>query len=385
MSLSSRREYLSVMRNRYQAAKLRAEKSQILNEIVSTAGFNRKYAIRLLSHARATRRRICRRRLKRYREALPAIQVVWEALDYPCAERLHPVLLATAELLHRHGELPLTDLIRDQLQKMSRSTLARRLAELPTPKVRRAALRSRPAHGIQAAIPISRYAWDETRPGALEIDLVEHNGGSSAGHYAYTLDVVDVVTGWSARRAVLGRSQAGIFTALQWIVERWPFPIWALHSDNGSEFICAFLLQFSQQHSYQFSRSRPYKKNDNAHVEQKNRQLVREVVGYSRHDTPHEVAWLNQVYECLDPYANLYLPSRKVIGKARNGAHVTKTYDIAQTPFRRSVAAGVLDPVTQASLEAQILAHSPLALHRRLERLLSNSPQDPSLLTTTAD
>lgn len=385
MSLSSRREYLGVMRGRYQAAKQRAEKSQILDEVVSTTGFHRKYASRVLSHSPTPKRPVRRRRPKRYREALPAVQLIWEALDYPCAERLHPVLLATAELLHRHGELGLPVLVRDQLQSISRATLARRLAELPTPKVRRAVLRSRPAPGIQAAIPIGRYAWDETRPGALEIDLVEHNGGSSAGHYAYTLDVVDVVTGWSMRRAVLGRGQAGVFAALQWIVEHWPYPIWALHSDNGSEFINAFLLKFSQQHGYDFSRSRPYKKNDNAHVEQKNRQLVREVVGYARYNTPEEVAWLNQVYACLDPYANLYLPSRKVIGKARTGAHVTKTYDTAQAPFQRAVAAGILDSATQMFLEAEILAQSPLALHRRLEQLLTGLYQNDMSLTAAAD
>ncbi len=385
MSLSSRREYLGVMRSRYQASKRRTEKSQILDEVVSTTGLHRKYAIRVLAHSPIPKQPIRRRRPKRYREALPAIQLTWEALDYPCAERLHPVLLATAELLHHHGELPLNDVVRSQLQGISRATLARRLAEWPTPKVRRAALRSRPAPGIQTIVPIGRYAWNETRPGALEIDLVEHNGGSSSGHYAYTLDVVDIVTGWSARRAVLGRGQAGIFAALQWIVGRWPFRIWALHSDNGSEFINAFLLQFSQQHSYQFSRSRPFKKNDNAHVEQKNRQLVREVVGYGRYDTLEEVAWLNQIYECLDPYANLYLPSRKVIGKSRNGAHLTKTYDTAQTPFRRAVTAGILDSTTQISLEAEILAQSPLALHRHLERLLSNPSQDPSALIAAAD
>ncbi|MHB9146414.1 MAG: hypothetical protein ACYC5Y_13925 [Symbiobacteriia bacterium] len=196
---------------------------------------------------------------------------------------------------------------------------------------------------------------------------------------------MDIVTGWSARRAVLGRGQAGIFAALQWLVERWPFPIWALRSDNGSEFISAFLLQFRRQHAYQFSRSRPYKKNDNAHVEQKNRQLVREVVGYARYDSPAEVAWLNQVFDCLDPYANLYLPSRKVVCKARDGAHVRKTYDTAQTPFQRALAAGVLDSATTASLQAQRQAQSPLALHRRLERLLAGLPENPSSLTTAAD
>jgi len=385
MSLSSRREYLSVMRSRYQTAKLRVQKSQILDEVLSATGFNRKYAIRALGRQPTTRQPVRRHRPKGYLEALPAIQAVWEALDYPCAERLHPALLATAELLHHHGELALTSLIRDQLQNISRATLARRLAQWPTPKVRRAALRSRPAPGIHAAVPIDRYAWNETRPGALEIDLVEHNGGSSAGHFAYTLDVVDVVTGWSARRAVLGRGQAGVFAALQEIVGRWPFPIWALHSDNGSEFINDILLRFCRQHGYFFSRSRPYKKNDNAHVEQKNRQFVREVVGYARYDSSVEVAWLNQVYDCLDPYANLYLPGRKVIGKARAGAHVKKTYDTAQTPFQRALAAGVLDPATTTSLQAQRQAQSPLALHRRLERLLGDLPENPSSLTTAAD
>lgn len=385
MSLSSRREYLSVMRSRYQTAKARVQKSQILDEVVIATGFNRKYAIRALCRQPAARQPVRRRRPKDYLEALPAIQAVWEALDYPCAERLHPALLPTAELLHRHGELALTSLVRNQLQNISRATLARRLAQWPAPKVSRAALRSRPAPGLHAAVPIGRYAWNETRPGALEIDLVEHNGGSSAGQFACTLDVVDVVTGWSARRAALGRGQAGIFAALQKIIERWPFPIWALHSDNGSEFINNILLRFCRQHSYSFSRSRPYKKNDNAHVEQKNRQFVREVVGYARYDSPAEVVWLNQVYDCLDPYANLYLPSRKVVGKVRDGAHVKKTYDTAQTPFQRAASAGVLDSATEASLQAQRQAQSPLALHRRLERLLGDLPENPASLTTAAD
>lgn len=385
MSLSSRREYLAVVRGRYQATRRRTEKSQILDEVVATTGFNRKYAVRVLTHPPMHQQPIHRHRPKRYQESRLAIQLCWEALDYPCAERLHPVLLATAELLYLHGELHLSDTVREQLQTISRATLARRLAELPTPKVRRVALRSRPATGIQSAIPIGRYAWDEARPGALEIDLVEHNGGSPSGHYAYTLDVVDVVTGWSMRRAVLGRGQAGIFAALQWIVQRWPYPLWALHSDNGSEFMSNFLLRFSQQHGYEFSRSRPYKKNDNAHVEQKNRQLVREVVGYARYDTPEQVAWLNQVYECLDPYANLYLPSRKITGKTHQGAHVKKTYDTAQTPFQRAGAAAILDPTTRDLLHAQLQAQSPLALHQRLEHLLTGPHSDPLPLTTAAD
>lgn len=138
------------------------------------------------------------------------IQVVWEALDYACTERLHPVLLATAEHLAGHGEVVLTPTVREQLASISRATLGRRLAELPSPKPRRQVLpRPKPGTLLRTEVPVARYEWDEDRPGALEIDLVEHNGGSTTGHYAYTLSVVDVVSTWSRRRAFLGRSQKG--------------------------------------------------------------------------------------------------------------------------------------------------------------------------------
>jgi transposase InsO family protein len=374
MSMSSRREYLGTMCKRFKEASSRASKSLIINELVSNLGYNRKYAVHALNNPVATLREpVKRKRPIEYIEALPAIQLVWEALDYPCAERLHPVLPSTAEILSNHGELSLTPEIRLQLSMISRATLARRLKRLRSPKCRSLPGR-RPNTGLRAEIPVERYDWEETRPGALEIDLVEHNGGSSLGHFAYTLSVVDVVSGYSRRRAVLGRGQASVHRELTAIINDWPTKVWGLHCDNGSEFISVNLMSFCQKKNLAFTRSRPYKKNDNAHVEQKNLQYVREIVGYERYDTPEAVEWLNQVYGILDPYANLFLPMRKVISKARRGSHVCKKFDTARTPFQRLSETGALTLKARLIHQHQMKAFNPLEIHHQIEDLLGKGP-----------
>ena len=373
--MQSRREYLGTMCQRYKKASTRAEKSKIIDEIVDVLGFHRKYAIQALNSPKTALKKIVKRqRPVKYLDALPAIQLVWEALDFPCAERLHPVLPSTAELLSTHGELSLTPEIRQHLSQISRASLARRLKRLCSPKCNRALPGRRPNTGLQAAIPIDRYEWDEAKPGALEVDLVEHNGGCSLGQFAYTLSVVDVVSGYSRRRAVLGRGQAGVHRELTAIIHDWPTLVWGLHSDNGSEFISDQLFRFCQKNKLVFTRSRPYKKNDNAHVEQKNLQYVREIVGYERHDTPEAVEWLNQVYACLDPYANLFLPMRKVITKERNGSHVRKKFDTARTPFQRLSETGALTLKARLIHQHQLKTLNPMAIHRQIEELLGKGP-----------
>lgn len=374
MSLAGRREYLKVMRQRYLAAKSREQKGQILDEVVVTCGYHRKYAIRVLDVAHAVPRPKRRRvRPKKYQEVLPLVRIVWEALDYPCAERLHPVLLHTAEQLAAHGELRLPTALQVQLTAISRATLSRRLAELPSPKIRRVFSPSKPGIARQSEVPIGRYDWDEGRAGALEIDLVEHNGGNSSGHFAYTLSVVDIVTGWSRRMAVLGKGQRGIHAALNQLIAQWPYEVWAIHSDNGTEFLSDHIIRFAKAQNFQFTRGRPYRKNDNAHVEQRNRQFVRDVVGYARYDTADQVEWLNEVYAMLDPYANLFLPTRKVTAKTREGSHVRKRYDTAKTPYRRACEKEVIPAGRQLELTSWITTHNPLAIHRQLERLISQA------------
>lgn len=377
MSLHSRKEYMFSMREHYAKAQTRREKSQILDEIVRVTGYHRKHAIQILNNKTTVLKPkvIKRSRPKKYQQSMPVIQKVWEALDSPCAERLHPVLLSTAEHLARHGELTLTDAIRDELTQISRATLARRIQSWHGPKPKKKTFsRSRSLSRLRSQVPVETYRWDEQKPGALEVDLVEHNGGSSIGHFACTLTVVDIVTGFSRRRALLGRSQKAVFEALTAILDEWPFKAWGLHSDNGSEFLNHHLIRFCQEHHLRFTRSRPYRKNDNAHAEQKNRQYVRDIVGYERYDTPEAIRWLNKVYGILDVYANFFLPLRKITAKQRDGSKVRKRYDSARSPIERLLEKGLISPREHQALIQKRQALNPLDLQRKLQNVLAEDP-----------
>ena len=212
------------------------------------------------------------------------------------------------------------------------------------------------------------------RPGALEIDLVEHNGGSSLGHFAYTISVVDVATGYSRRRAILGKGQAIVHKELAEIILNWPYAIWGIHTDNGKEFLNHQLIRFCKAKNITYTRSRPYKKNDNPHVEQKNFQHVRRLVGYERYDTAEQVEWMNGLYGVYDPYVNLFQPSQKLITKQRHGSKVKKQYDPAKTPLQRAIEAGVLSPEQAEKYKALAAALNPLALHKQLETLVRHNP-----------
>lgn len=378
MPLPARREYLKVMHQRYLKARSKAEKARLIEEVMATLGYHRKYAIMVLRHPPADKpKRAGRHRKQKYLDALPVIRLVWEALDYPCAERLKPVLLETAQLLASHGELTLTEKLEADLSSISRATLARRIKEWPSPKPKRALKRH--DTGLKAEIPVGRLPWNESKPGALLADLVEHNGGSSLGHFAYTLSLADIVTGYSRRIAFLGRGQQTVFTALRSLLATWPTSVHSLQTDNGAEFLNNHLACFAKENNIAFFRSRPYKKNDNAYIEQKNRQFVREIVGYARYDTPEEVAWLNQVYAILDPYANLFLPMRKVVEKSYAGGRLKKRFDDAKTPFRRLKESGALMPQTEKVLTTKHASLNPLRLHQKLEQLLGQGPPPASL------
>jgi hypothetical protein len=202
LSLKTRKEYLLNMQIRYAGSKSRPEKSQVIDEVIEVMGYHRKHAIQVLNGKTTLFKDIPRSRNRplQYLEAMPAAQKVWEALDYPCAERLQPVLLSMAEHLAAHKELSLDDVIRRQLGQISRATLARRITKWPTPKPKRSYSKVTSRDRLYTQLPVEVYQWDEMSPGALEIDLVEHNGGSGLGHFAYTLSVVDIVTGYSRRR-----------------------------------------------------------------------------------------------------------------------------------------------------------------------------------------
>ena len=361
------------MKERYWQAKHRSEKSKIIDEVVSVLGYHRKYAIAVLRDRKPrTTNKIVRTRTSKYAPAKPVIYTVWEALDYPCAERLHPVLVQTALLLEKHGEVTLEPRVRILLESISLSTLARMLLKSRPTKIQRMSP-PRQRTRLQREVPMEKYDSGEMRPGALEADLVEHNGGSSLGHYAYTLTVVDVATGYSRRRAVLGRGQLGVHRELKKILMSWPYPIWCIHTDNGNEFLNDHLIRYCKANNLKYTRSRPYRKNDNPHAEQKNFQHVRCLVGYERFDTEEQVAWLNTLYAVYDTYINLFQPTRKLTAKERHGSNVRKYYDTAKTPVQRATLLGVVTAETQKKLHKLYEVLNPLSLHRQIQSLVAQS------------
>jgi hypothetical protein len=272
MTVNERRKYLKLMQRRYDGAN-RGERGTLLTEMAAVTGLHRKSLTRLLrgpNLERAPKRPRFRRR--RYGSDVAAVvRVVWESLDYVCAERLTPALLVIAQQLAQWEELMLTPALEAQLVSISRATVQRLLQRFgqDTPKLPRR--KPQPPNRVLRGVPMERLSWATTVPGSFETDLVHHCGPVAAGTYVHTLQLVDVATGWSERVAVLGRSQEQMVAAFRRVQARLPFAITHLHPDNGSEFFNDHLIRYFGEEviGLKLSRSRPYQKNDNRFVEQK--------------------------------------------------------------------------------------------------------------------
>jgi transposase InsO family protein len=227
---------------------------------------------------------------------------------------------------------------------------------------------------LRRDIPVELSAYEHNVPGYLEIDLVAHCGQSGAGHFINTLCATDLATGWTERIAISGKSREAVVAAIAAMNAVLPFPLLGIHSDNGSEFINELLLKWCRAQNVGFTRGRPYRKNDNAHVEQKNWTLVRKLIGYDRLDSQEQLVWLNALYnQLLRPYNNLFQPVMKLVAKERIDGRLRKRYDVARTPLDRIIAAGIETSYTK-HLQAQRLATNPLALKRRIDRTLAAMP-----------
>jgi hypothetical protein len=294
--------------------------------------------------------------------------VIWESLDYVCAERLTPGLVPTAQRLAAHGELALTPELEQHLGQISVASVQRRLTRLAqdTPRLPRKGPEQ--ANRVARAIPMGRLAWDEPMPGHFEVDLVHHSGPTTHGEYLHTLQMIDVATGWSERVAVLGRSYRHMAAGFTHILERLPFPVLELHPDNGSEFLNDHLLRFWDEaaRGLTWSRSRPYQKNDNRFVEQKNDSLVRAYFGSARLDTPAQGTALNAIYDQMWLYYNLFQPVLRLTEKAVIDGRLRRRWAPAQTPFARLCATSVLSTEQRQTLDAQYVATNPRGLRRAI-------------------
>lgn len=368
MNIDERRKYLKLMAKRYWGAD-REARGQLLTEMEAVMGLHRKSLIRLLGEPTLERHPRATSRGRTYGPVVSdVIGVVWESLDYVCAERLKPILLPTARHLAGFGEVRLTPESEMHLAKISRATVQRLLIKRTQDVYRLPRRGPDQANRIAREIPMGRLPWQIEEPGHFEVDLVHHCGEATTGEYVHTLQIVDIATGWSERVAVLGRSQRAMEAGFRHILERLPFPILRLHPDNGPEFLNDHLIRFWGEEivGLKLSRSRPYHKNDNRFVEQKNDTLVRAYLGHRRLDTQEQCEALGALYEEMWLYYNLFQPVLHLIGKEVVENRIKRKWDDAQTPFQRVLASQVLQREQEAKLWALYAQTNPRQLRRQI-------------------
>ena len=317
MTIDERRKYLRRMKKRYVCAD-RAERSRLLDEMEALTSMHRKGLIRLM-HSSLERKPRRKQRGRTYGLAVDdALRIIAESLDYICADRLAPNLVWLATHLSTHGELEVSPPLLEQLGRISVSTVKRRLKHQRRDRPRLPRKGPRRANKVQRDIPMKRIPWDVREPGHFEVDLVHHCGDSASGEYASTLQMIDITTGWSERVAVLGRGYLVMQDAFRRILARLPFQVREIHPDNGSEFLNHHMVRFWGElvQGVILSRSRPYQKNDNRHVEQKNATLVRAYLGHERLDSVAQVLAMNQLYDQMWLYYNLFQPVMRLTRKS---------------------------------------------------------------------
>lgn len=371
MGNKGRWEYLRAIYERYRLAG-REGKNVILSEFCANTGYHRKYAIRLLNGPRPEKRRKRRERRRGVsygQETLAILTAVWEAAGYPWSARLKALLPAWMPWIRKRFEVRAE--IERQLLKISARQMDRRMAAQKMQRRRRIYGRTKPGYLLKHHIPVKTDSWDVRVPGFTEVDLVSHSGDSAAGEFAHTLNVTDIHTAWTESRAVLGRGEEAVQRALNEIRGVLPFALLGVDSDNGSEFINWHLKRWCEQQGIQLTRGRPYKKDDNAHVEQKNWTHVRKLLGWERYDTHEAVAAMNHLYvQELRLWLNLFLPSVKLVKKTRVGSKVRRVYDQPRTPLERVHACVQADGEKVARLEELRKRLDPFQLGQVIERKL---------------
>jgi hypothetical protein len=363
----SKHELAEAQRQRYLKAG-RVEKGRILDEFVAATGYHRKRAIQLLRHGAPPARAGRGGRPRVYSAVVVgSLRVVAEASDWLCGKRLAPFMDELVPALEAEGALRLNPADRERLLAMSAATIDRRLKPFRSQLRPHGMGTTKPGSLLKQQVPVRTFTpWEDERPGFVEIDLVAHCGTTTAGHYLNTLTVTDVATGWTECIGVWGKGQAGVFEALKQVRERLPFPLLGIDSDNGSEFLNDQLVRYCEAERLTFTRSRPYWKNDQAHVEQKNWSMVRRQLGYGRYESQEALGQLNVVYGFLGPWVNHWQPAMKLVGKQRAGTRVTKHYDVPQTPYRRVLAQVSLSGEVRERWQADHTATAPVALRAKL-------------------
>lgn len=370
MSKLSKREYLIEVKKKYWKAE-KKRKGQLLDDFCDFTKYHRKYALELLNKPLPRKWKRYKPRKKYYDQpVLDALKIIWDATDNACGERLHPFIPDMMEKLIDCRELFINDEVKEKLLKISLITVKRVIHADKTRSIIRIGGTTRPGSLLKSQIAIRYGPWEEVDPGFFEMDTVAHCGDTVAGQFVYSLDLIDIATGWSEQAAIWGKGERATLEQFKKIEQRTPFKILGIDPDNGSEFINWHMYRHCEKNNINFTRSRAYKKNDNAHIEQKNWTAIRQLIGYSRLEKPEQLHILNSLYgNEWRLYLNFFQPMMKLIAKAKDPktGKSKKAYDKARTPYQRVLDHPKVAQETKDMLKQVYKGLNPIKLRKQIK------------------
>ncbi len=348
----------------------RKEKGRILKEVIKVTGYYKTHACELLNNPPKKKAVIRRHRPSRYLGILPQLKKLWVVSNFSCGKILVPAIPELLESLLRFKEIKVNRHDKKLLLKISAATADRLLKADRKRWQIKGRSGTKPGTLLKQQIPVRTFTpWNEETPGFLEIDLVAHCGDSLMDTYINTLDSVDIATTWTEKQAIMGKSERATIEGFDEMEKRFPFRVLGVDSDNGSEFINWHFLRMAQRKQITFTRSRAYRSNDQAHIEQKNFSTVRKIIEYRRLETDSQLKILNQIYETLSNYLNFFIPTLKLVRKEHIGSKAKRIYDRAKTPYLRVLEHPEIDEDIKIKLKSKYLTLNPLALLREIHIL----------------
>jgi len=368
MDMHARNEYLKALADTYMKA-TRKNKGRVLDEYCRNTRQSRKYVIRKIWKRSYLIPKKKTRKSVYTGYVIDALAKVWKIFDCPCGQRLFPLLKIEVERLRRFRELEISDDTANKLRKISSATIDRKLAhERTIMGLSRYRGRAKSSSLLKFKIPVRMGVWNAPKLGYVEADLVQHCGASLAGEFVNTVSATEISTGWWEGEAIMGKSQRFTFQALRNIRSRCPFEWKGLDSDNGVEFINHTIDRYCEGTNLEFTRSRPYHKNDNAHIEQKNWTHVRQTLGYLRYDTHAELSAINSLYRNeLRLYKNFFQPVMKLARKERIGGSIKRKLAVPKTPYQRLMESRQLPENDKRKLRKLYLSLNPALLKRNID------------------
>lgn len=345
------------------------QRGLILTEVVGLTGYHRKHA-RLLLIKPPSKKNFRRNKSSKYQPVLSQLRKLWAVSNFACGKILIPAIPSLLKQLLKFNEIRVTEEERSLLLKISAATVDRLLKADRRKLQIKGRSGTKPGSFLKHQIPVRIFTpWNEETPGFVEIDYVAHCGETLVDTYISSLDAVDIATCWTEKEACLGRSERATIEAFEKLENRFPFKILGIDSDNDALFINWHFLRMTKKKSITFTRSRAYRKNDQAHIEQKNWSTVRKIVGYQRLETEKQLATLNKIYQLLSGYLNFFIPTLKLVRKEHIGSKIKRIYGKAKTPYQRALEHPAIGQEIKQALWAKYALLNPAALLREISRL----------------